>query len=43
MWFSDIFKIGKFKTEIEQLKTENQVLHSDNSFYAGKASRDRWL
>lgn len=31
MWFSDIFKIGKFKTEIEQLKTENQVLHSDNS------------
>lgn len=31
MGFTDIFKIGQFKAEIEQLKQENQTLHKDNT------------
>lgn len=31
MGFTDIFKIGQFKAEIEQLKQENQTLRKDNT------------
>lgn len=30
MGLGDIFKIGQFKAEIEQLKSANQQLHNDN-------------
>ena len=30
MGISDLFKVNQFKTEIEQLKADNQRLYNDN-------------